>query len=77
MSENYVFRNCLWTLLRFQAVSGNVDAFALKSYVLRAPQVARFVRLNVVSYHRRVELRWELYGCDKGIQTEIMCIVDL
>ena len=31
------------------------------------PIIARYVRLNVVTWHRSPALRWEVYGCLEGL----------
>ncbi|XP_021363194.1 uncharacterized protein LOC110456661, partial [Mizuhopecten yessoensis] len=56
---------------------GNWDHTSVRKYDFTYPIMARLIRLWPVSYHGRISVRWEIYGCpgaDSGIS--IGCYAD-
>ncbi|XP_071126788.1 uncharacterized protein [Mytilus edulis] len=56
---------------------GNMDDSTPRKHYLTLPIVARFIRIYPFAYHKKISLRWEVYGCpgpDSG--TLIGCYAD-
>ena len=54
----------------FQVFNGNNDRNTIVIHGLTPPIKARFIRINVKSWHGHVSMRAELYGCKAGVCKE-------
>ncbi|XP_078346432.1 neuropilin-2-like [Oculina patagonica] len=45
---------------------GNSDRYSVVSHKLENPIIARYIRINPISYHSWIEMRADFYGCKSG-----------
>ena len=54
---------CVRACARLQFFTGSFDSGTEVTQWLSRPQVARYVRVNPLSWHRHIALQWDLLGC--------------
>ena len=56
----------LTAIFPFQVFAGNTDRHTVVSHDLANPIIAKFIRINAISWHGYICLRAEFYGCREG-----------
>ncbi|KAL9955598.1 hypothetical protein ACROYT_G036941 [Oculina patagonica] len=58
--------------------NGNTDRYTVVSHDLENPIIAKFVRINPITWQGYISLRAEFYGCREGFdEPEIVCVTPL
>jgi hypothetical protein len=65
LEKNMIFWRLLflWKPFFFQFFTGSYDSVSEVSELLSTPQIARYVRLNPLSWQKHIALQWDLVGC--------------
>ena len=62
-SDTFLPANTTFFLIRIQIFSANSDRNTIVYNVLSPPITARYIRIAPCTYHGKVAMRMEIYGC--------------
>ena len=51
-------------MYKFQFLSGNIDNNTPKTNILSCPFDARYLRINPITWHENIAMRFEILGCN-------------